>query len=85
MSTAPMFIAIGLIFYFMLIRPQMKEQKAHQSMISGLVKGDRVVLASGMHGRIHEVKDGTAIVEVADKVRVTVDKSAVKRKLAGES
>ena len=74
-------VAIFAIFYFLLIRPQQKEQQRHTELLSGLSKGDDVVTTSGLHGRIWEVQDQTVVIEIADKVRVTVDKVAVKRKM----
>ena len=80
MSSLPMIIIIFGIFYFLLIRPQQKEQKKHQSLLSSLVKGNRVVTASGVHGRIYEVSEAEVVLEVADKVRITVDKVSIKRR-----
>ena len=71
---------IFVIFYFLLIRPQQKEQKAHTALLMGLQKGDKVATASGLHGRIHEVGSDTVVLELADRIRVTVDKVAIKRK-----
>lgn len=81
LESLPMLVAIFLIFYFLVIRPQQQDQKRAQEMLAGLQKGDYVVTSSGLHGRITEVQTDTVIVEIADKVRVTLDKSAVKRKL----
>ncbi len=83
---ASFFIMLALIFgifYFLLIRPQAKEQKEHQSLLASLKAGDRVVTASGLHGKVHLVKDDVVILEVADKVRVTVDKPSIRRRVAG--
>lgn len=74
-------IAMVLIIWFLIIRPQQKEMKAQETLIASLQKGDEVVTASGLHGRVYEVHDATVLLEVADRVRVTVDKSSVKRKL----
>ena len=79
-SFGMMAVILG-IFYFLLIRPQQKEAKEHSTLLAALQKGDRVVTASGLHGRVHEVRDDEVTLEVAEKMRVTVDKSAVKRKL----
>ena len=68
------------IFYFVLIRPQNKERKAHEGMVAALQKGDRVVTKSGVHGRIDSVGEQTVELEIADKVRVTIDKMSVARK-----
>ena len=53
--------------------------------MSALQKGDRVVTSSGLHGKVYSVEDDEVVVEVADKVRVTIDKSAVKRKIVVEA
>ena len=74
-----------LIFYFLLIRPQQKEAREHQELLAGLQKGDRVVTASGLHGRVFGVEDTEVVVEIADKVRVTIDKTSVKRKIPTEA
>ena len=52
----------------------------HQNLLAALQKGDRVITANGMHGVIHEVRGDELIIEIADRVRVTFDRSAVKRK-----
>lgn len=72
-------IMIG-IFYFVLIRPQQKERKAHDALVAGLQKGDRVINRSGIHGRVHAVSEGTIDLEIADKVVITIDKTSVQRK-----
>jgi preprotein translocase subunit YajC len=72
-------IMIG-IFYFVLIRPQQKERKAHDGLVAGLQKGDKVVTRAGLHGRVHQVDEATIILEIADKVQVTIDKMSVTRK-----
>ena len=81
MSMFPLMIAMVAIIYFLIIRPQQKEMKEQESLIAGLQKGDAVILGSGLHGRVYEVHDTTLLLEIADRVRVTVDKAAVKRKL----
>ena len=68
------------VFYFVLIRPQNKERKTHEGMISSLQKGDKVVTKSGVHGRIDSVEANTVELEIADKVRVTIEKMSVARK-----
>ena len=81
LSSLPMIILIFGIFYFLLIRPQQKEQKKHQSLLGSLIKGNRIVTASGLHGRVYEVSDDQVVIEIADKVRVIVDKIAIKRRM----
>jgi preprotein translocase subunit YajC len=73
----PMFAIIFGIFYFMIIRPQQKRMKEHQSLLSGVQRTDKVVLSSGLHGTVHEVQDTTILVEVAKNVVVRVDKAAI--------
>jgi preprotein translocase subunit YajC len=68
------------IFYFVLIRPQSKERKAHEAMVAALKKGDKVVTKSGVHGRVDSVGETTVELEVTDKVRITIDKLSVARK-----
>jgi preprotein translocase subunit YajC len=66
-----------VIFYFLLIRPQMKKQKEHQKLISSLQTGDAVVTSGGMHGVITNVKERTVVVRIADNVKVEFDRSAI--------
>jgi preprotein translocase subunit YajC len=72
-----MMAAMFGILYFMLIRPQRKQQNEHRNLLSSLKKGDEVVLSSGIFGRIWAVEDQTLSVEIADKTRVKVLKSSV--------
>ena len=71
------FLFMGVIFYFLLIRPQQKRQKQHQQLLANLKTGDRVVTSSGIHGLIANVKETTFLLKVADNVKIEVDKSAV--------
>jgi preprotein translocase subunit YajC len=73
------------IFYFLMFRPQQKQQKEHQALIVGLKKDDRVVTAAGLFGKIWAVKDDTLILEIARDVRVEVEKSSVRRKVADKA
>ena len=66
-----------VIFYFLLIRPQMKKQKEHDKLVAALQTGDNVVTSSGIHGVITNVKDKTVIVRIADNVKVEFDRSAI--------
>jgi preprotein translocase subunit YajC len=72
-----MMAAIVAIFYFLMIRPQQKKQKAIQKAREALKAGDKVLTAGGIHGRIKEVSDTTILIEVADGVRIRVDKGSV--------
>lgn len=73
---------VVVIMYFLVFRPQQQELKAHEKLLASLVKGDEVVTSAGLYGTVHEVQDAVIVVEIADRVRVKIDKSAVKRKLA---
>ena len=71
------FLFMGVIFYFLLIRPQQKRQKQHRELLTGLKTGDRVVTSSGIHGLIANVKDTTFLLKVADNVKIEIDKSSI--------
>ena len=66
-----------VVFYFLLIRPQQKRAKEHQNMLSKIASGDEVVTNGGILGRVTEVGDGFITVEIADGVRVKVQKSQI--------
>lgn len=70
---------IFVIFYFLLIAPQRKQQQETDKMIAGLKKGDRVVTSGGLHGTIVDFKeaDKAVVLEVAQNVRVTYDRKAI--------
>lgn len=70
-------ILMFVIFYFLLIRPQQKKAKEHQEMINNLKKGDRVVTGGGIHGQVISTDQATVVVEIADKVRVKVNRPSV--------
>jgi len=72
-----MMVVFVAIFYFLLIRPQQKKAKDHQNMISKLSAGDEVVTSGGILGRIIEVSDAFVTVEVADGVRLKIQKGQV--------
>lgn len=71
------FLCIGVIFYFLMIRPQQKKQKAHVALVSSLKTGDKVVTSGGIHGMISNVKEHTVLLKVADNVKIEIDKAAV--------
>jgi preprotein translocase subunit YajC len=76
---APMLMVVVFvaIFYFLLIRPQQKKAKEHQALVSRLAAGDEVVTSGGILGKITEVGDTFVTLEVADGVRVKVQKFQV--------
>src|ERR1017187_8458653 len=71
-----MVVFIG-IFYFLLIRPQQRKAKEHQAMIAKLAAGDEVVTAGGLLGRVLDVGDSFVTIEIADGVRVKVQRIQV--------
>lgn len=74
------FLLIGVfvvVFYFLLIRPQQKRAKEHQAMLSKIGAGDEIVTAGGILGRIHEINDNFVTVEIADGVRIKVQRSQI--------
>ncbi len=75
----PIFLMVAMlgIFYFLLIRPQQKKQKETKNMLSNLQKGDVVFTIGGIHGRITGLTDSTVTLEVADRVRIKINRSAV--------
>ena len=68
---------IILIYYFLLIRPQVNKQKQQRDLLQSLKKGDKVVTSGGIHGVITKVKNGVVVLQVAENVRIEVTKSAV--------
>jgi len=72
-----MMVAIVAIFYFLMIRPQQKKQKAIQKAREALSVGDKVVTAGGIYGKIKEIGDIYMLIEIADGVRVRVEKTSV--------
>ncbi len=76
-STVVMFGSIILIFYFMIYRPQRKRQKEREALISKMDKGDKVILAGGMHGTISAIEDTTVLIQVSDSTKIRFEKSSV--------
>ena len=76
MSFLPM-IAIFVVFYFLLIRPQQKRAKETRTMLNALQKGDEVVTAGGIVGRISKISDAYVTLEVAPNVEINMQRSAV--------
>lgn len=83
MSVIPLLLMFA-VFYFLIMRPQIKESEAHDKLMAGLVKGDRVVTRAGVHGKIIRVEDDTVGIEIAKNTAVTLDKTAVVRKLGDD-
>jgi len=76
MQTILMFAMIGLVFYFFMIRPQMKRNKEAKKFRENLATGDKVITIGGIHGKVLEITD-TSILISSDGTKIRVDKSAV--------
>jgi len=70
-------VVFVVVFYFLLIRPQQKRAKEHQALLSKLAVGDEVVTGGGIVGRIQEVNENFVSLEIADNVRIKVQRSQV--------
>ena len=71
------FAFIGVIFYFLIWKPENQKKNQHKDMLKNLKKNDEIITASGIHGTIVNVKDSTIIVRVDDNVKLELDKEAV--------
>ncbi|MEZ0255366.1 MAG: preprotein translocase subunit YajC [Chthoniobacter sp.] len=72
------FVCVGVIFYFLIIRPQNQRQKQLTNLVATLKTGDKVVTNGGIHGIIANVKEGTTLsLKIADNVKIEIDKSAI--------
>lgn len=71
-------ILLFAIFYFLLIRPQQKRQKAVQQMQANLQKGDKVITIGGLHGIIDSLDEHTVVIRAGDGSRLTYDRAAVR-------
>jgi preprotein translocase subunit YajC len=70
-------VAFIAIFYFMAIRPQQRQRRAHQALLSSLKKGDRIVTAAGVYGTVKRVEETIVVVEIAKGVSIKVARRAV--------
>jgi preprotein translocase subunit YajC len=75
-SLIPLIIMFG-IFYFLLIRPQQKKAKEHKALLEALKKGDKVVTAGGMHGKVSAVEESVVTLEVANGVNIKFNKGHI--------
>ncbi len=76
MSFLPLLLII-VVFYFFMIRPQVKRQKETRQFRDSLAKGDKVVTTGGIYGKIVEVKETTIVLEIAKDVQIKVDKNGI--------
>jgi preprotein translocase subunit YajC len=70
-------VIVMAIFYFILIRPQLKRQKQHGAMLASLQKGDKVITSGGIHGVIVGLKEDVVVLKVAENTKIEVSRSAV--------
>lgn len=70
-------LLIIVVFYFFMIRPQMKKAKDHKKYIEELKKGDRVITTSGIHGKIVDMNEATFLIEVESGTKIRFEKSSV--------
>ena len=78
------FLAIGLIFYFIVFLPNRKRQKALQDMLNNLKNGDKVITSGGIFGVVAGIKDDRIQLKVADQVKIEISKSAIVSKQSEE-
>jgi preprotein translocase subunit YajC len=78
-------VAIGLVFYFLVIAPANKQRKKTQEMISSLKKGDRVITTGGIYGTVQGVEADAVYLRIAENVKVKVARSAVSGVVTGDS
>ncbi|TSA48905.1 MAG: preprotein translocase subunit YajC [Nitrosomonadales bacterium] len=76
MSFLPL-VVIAVLFYFMLIRPQMKQAKDHRTMLEGLQKGDEVATSGGIVGKVVKVTDSFVSIEITPETVIHVQKHAI--------
>ncbi|MBS4194803.1 preprotein translocase subunit YajC [Lederbergia citri] len=72
------FILMFVLFYFLLIRPNQKRQKAVQNMQSNLQKGDKIVTIGGLHGIVDAIDEGKVVIKCGDGSRLTYDRAAIR-------
>jgi len=77
MSNLLMIGMIVVVFYFFMIRPQMKKAKVEKQFKESIKKGDKVVTIGGVHGKITEVQDATFTLEIDTNVKMKIEKSAI--------
>ena len=78
-------LAIGLVFYFLVIGPANKQRRQTQEMLNSLKKGDRVVTSGGIYGTIQGVEPDVVYLKIAENVKVKVARSAVTGVISGEA
>jgi preprotein translocase subunit YajC len=77
MSTLPLFVILIVLMYVLVIRPQSKKVKEHRELITNLQVGDEIVTSGGIIGKITKITDSFMMVEIAEKIEIKIQKSAV--------
>ena len=72
-----MFAILGVMFYFLLIRPQQKQRKEQENMIKNVKSGDRILTTGGIYGIVTNVKEKSLMLKIADNVKIEIAKSAI--------
>jgi len=80
LTLLPPMIIMFAIFYFILIRPQQKKQQEVRKMLDELKEGDTVVTLSGIHGTIKKLKDDIVMLQIAENVRIKINRSSISTK-----
>lgn len=70
-------VLIMVVFYFFMIRPQVKKAKDHKKLVEDLKKGDKIVTTAGIHGKIVDMNDTTFLIEVEGGTKIRFDKTAI--------
>ncbi len=78
MSFLP-FLLIMVVFYFFMIRPQVNRQRAEQKFQEELKKGDKIITAGGIYGKITGVQEKKVIVEISDNIKISIEKNSISR------
>jgi len=77
LSTLVPMVLIMVVFYFFMIRPQVKKAKDHKKLVADLKKGDKIVTTAGIHGKIIDMNELTFLIEVEGGTKIRFDKSAI--------
>ncbi len=72
-----MMVIMAILFYFLLIRPQQRQRKEQALRIAALKNGDKVITTAGLHGIVHNVKDTTVVIKVAEGTNLEFDKASI--------
>jgi len=80
-STLMPIVMVGAVFIFLVYLPNRKEEAARKELIAGLQRGDRVVTDGGIHGKMHEAKGDTLVLEISAGSYLTIDRDKVRAKI----